>query len=455
LDPAGRLAGGRMSVTLPNRICWFADLEGLMERIEVLEELRDQIGLTTLVPESHISHTSGFRATPAVAAAGPFEDWRVRPGLADHRTGFHVAEPAMAVLPGVVGGVDDSLLLQVIEECRRLGIEVWGHAGVWCYGAEVFPDLAAVDLFGRSMLPASLPWGTMFCPSQPGPRAWLAESLADVAGRYDLDGWFLDHARYPSPGFAPALLACGCGHCETAARELGVDLDDCRRDVLALADALRTTDPAALDGLVAGGPAAVLTWLGRWPGVLAWLDVRSAILADRFAELGAAIAAASPRVVDFGSDVFPPGVALLGGQRYDRWAASATYLTGGFGPRIGWGSVGRVTVESLGPVLATLSPGLSIDAAMRVVDALIGADPIPDGAGDDDAYQVQIRAMAAARGDLPVYPPIAGPPEPDRLARMCRGVIDAGLQGAMIAGLESTTDAQRAVIRRELTDRLA
>jgi hypothetical protein len=183
--------------------------------------------------------------------------------------------------------------------------------------------------------------------------------------------------------------------------------------------------------------------------------VRAAILADRFQELGAAITAASPRAVDYGSDVFPPGVALLGGHQYDRWAASATYLTGGFGTRIGWGSVGRVTAESLGQVLAGLVPGMSVAVAMRLVGSLVGAPSAPDPAGDDEAYLVQLRAMSAARRGLPVYPPIADPTDPIRLARMCRAIVDAGLQGAMIAGLEQTGPEQRAVIRTELTERLA
>ena len=201
----------------PRRIAWFADLETLVERLDLLRELRDQIGLTTLVPESHISHTSGFAASPEIASSSPLRDWRERPGLRDHRDVFGVAEPAMAVLPGIVGGVDDGPLLRVIDECRRLGLEVWGHAGLWSYGAEVFPELAAVDLFGRTLLPDSLPWGTMFCPSKAALNDWIARSLADVAARYDLDGWFVDHARYTSPGHGPTLLACGCADCAAAA----------------------------------------------------------------------------------------------------------------------------------------------------------------------------------------------------------------------------------------------
>ncbi len=51
--------------------------------------------------------------------------------------------------------------------------------------------------------------------------------------------------------------------------------------------------------------------------------------------------------------------------------------------------------------------------------------------------------MAAAARRLPVYPPIAGPPEPEVLARMCDAIVEAGLDGAMLAGLEATTAEQR------------
>jgi hypothetical protein len=436
------------------RLIWFADLEALGEDLSVLEVLRDEAGLTTVAPESHISHTSGFRASDAVAATSPLAAWRDRPELADHRAGFGVAEPAMAVLPGVVGGVDDGPLLAVLDACARLGLEVWGHAGVWCYGAEVFPELAAVDLFGRSLLPESLPWGTPFCPSNPELEAWIAASLVEAAGRYGLDGWFLDHARHPSPGFAPALLACGCDRCGAAAAARGVDLDVCRRDLRGLAAALRSAGPTAIPTLGSLGAAGLCGWLGRFPGVAAWFDVRAAILADRFAALGDAIKAAAGRPVEFGSDVFPPSVALLGGHDLARWARSATYLTGGFGPRIGWGSVGRVASTSLGAALASLVPGLDPEVGRIAVARLLGAPEDPDPSLDERSARGEFARMAAARPDIAVYPPIPGPPPPDALGRLCDAIVEAGLDGAMIAGLETASAAQRTVLRTRLAERL-
>ena len=58
------------------------------------------------------------------------------------------------------------------------------------------------------------------------------------------------------------------------------------------------------------------------------------------------------------------------------------------------------------------------------------------------------------RGDLPVYPPIAGSPDPETLARMCQGIVDAGLDGAMVGGLEATTADQRRAIRDNLSKAL-
>jgi hypothetical protein len=340
----------------------------------------------------------------------------------------------------------------VIDECRRLGLEVWGHAGVWSYGAEVFPEFAAVDLWGRPLVPDSLPWGTMFCPNKRVLNEWTARSLADAAARYDLDGWFLDHARYTSPGHGPTLLACGCHDCATAAGERGVDLEAVRGDVQGLLDDIGKSNADQIATLLGSGPVGSAGWLADRPALRAWFNVRARILADRFGELCQAVRDASPRPVDFGSDVFPPGVALLGGHVYADWAdAGATYLTGGFGPRIGWGSVGRVTATSLGPQLASLVPGMSPEAGVEIVARHVGADPAATSGNDLDAYLVELERMAAARGTLPVYPPVAGPPEPETLGRMCRGIVDAGLDGAMLAGLESITGEGRRAIRENLT----
>ena len=94
----------------PRRLIWFCQTEHVAKQPEQLALLRDEIGLTTIMPESPICHTSGFRASPEVAARGPFEDWRER-GEAWPK----VLEGIYPPVSGVIGGFDDTDLCRVIE----------------------------------------------------------------------------------------------------------------------------------------------------------------------------------------------------------------------------------------------------------------------------------------------------------------------------------------------------
>ena len=60
------------------RFIWFCETEYVAAHPDALKKLRDEIGLTTIMPESYICHTSGFRASEEIVRRGPFEDWRQR-----------------------------------------------------------------------------------------------------------------------------------------------------------------------------------------------------------------------------------------------------------------------------------------------------------------------------------------------------------------------------------------
>ncbi len=67
--------------THPKHLIWFCDAAEVAKRPDDLKKLRDEIGLTTIMPESFVCHTSGFAASEDIAARGPFEDWRSRTDL--------------------------------------------------------------------------------------------------------------------------------------------------------------------------------------------------------------------------------------------------------------------------------------------------------------------------------------------------------------------------------------
>src|SRR5205823_13169419 len=100
----------------PRRVIWFCDTDQVAAHPEWLPVLRDEIGLTTLMAEDFTHHTSGFAAGPDVAARSPLDGWRHRPELmALHLGAERVARGVYPVVPGILGGVDDSPLRRVLD----------------------------------------------------------------------------------------------------------------------------------------------------------------------------------------------------------------------------------------------------------------------------------------------------------------------------------------------------
>lgn len=418
----------------------------------MLVGLRNEIGLTTLVPESHLTHTSGFKIDPLIE--GPLDAWAEQQGLELHRRVFGVQAPARPVLPGILGGWDDTSLLRVIDAARSADLEVWGHAGLWCYGGEIFPDLAAHSIFGSPLPPETRPWGAMFCPSKTELNRWIVASFSDAAARYDLDGWFVDHARYTSPGDGLSLLACGCQDCGEAASEMGFDFDRCRDSMKRLKSDLAAMTPDQLATTCALAPTPATACLDPYPGVVEWFQFRARLLADRFADIANAVRAASRRPVEFGSDVFPPSVAVFGGHAYELWTTTATYLTGGFTPGISWASVAGVTARGVAPWLQAWVRGLDTRLAERVVGQVLGLTSDDVSAERDgptiDALVRELKAIAGAAPDVPTYVPIPAGLDPDGLRRVCCEIVAAHLDGAMMVGLDAFTAEQRAIVGAQL-----
>src|SRR5688572_18017633 len=116
----------------PRRVIWFCDTDLVAQHPEWLAVLRDEIGLTTLMAEDFNHHTSGFAASEEVAARSPLADWRSRGELMElHLGAERAARGVYPVVPGILGGVDDTPLRRVLDAAAQAGIEVWGHIGLW------------------------------------------------------------------------------------------------------------------------------------------------------------------------------------------------------------------------------------------------------------------------------------------------------------------------------------
>lgn len=437
------------------RLIWFCQTESVAAQPDTLARLRDRIGLTTIMPESPVSHTSGFRSSAELAARGPFEDWREREHLWPRgRDGIY---PPVA---GIVGGFDDTPLRRLLDTCARLDIEVWGHLGLWSYGGDVFPELAMRDIYGRALDPRYGRWGTGLCPSRPEVVEWVHDGLRDAIARYGLSSFCVDHARYPAPANLHSLLGCGCAHCVGAASGLGYEAESIHARLHRWLQASGRQEYRRLRALLASRASLgeFLYWLGDDDVVIEWLRCRAALLAARMRECRDVIRqAAGPEAV-FGSDVFAPSIALLGGQQLNQWEQSTDFLTGGssYGGVVGWASGVTHLAGEGAPALCGLVPGLKEREALQLIYRLFGYDDLdlPDSLEglSNQALPVETifsreiqRLVAATSGVVPLYPPVSAQGPLERVESLCRAVADAGCDGAML-GLNPEDEAVLDVI---------
>ena len=259
----------------PRRLIWFCNTESVADHPETLVRLRDEIGLTTIMPESHVCHTSGFAASPEIAARGPFEDWREREDKWPK-----AAQGIYPPVAGTVSGYDDGPLLSLIDSARQAGIEVWGHFGLWSYGGEVYPEFALTDLQGNSLgrEGSQSAWGTGLCPSRRRINEWVVDCLRALVRRYDVDGFCVDHARYPPPANPASLLACGCADCRRESGALGYDFEAMLEGLAELRSGMAAADAVSL--LTTAGEAAnlweFLSGFGGGDAARLWFERRAA-----------------------------------------------------------------------------------------------------------------------------------------------------------------------------------
>ena len=427
-----------------NRLIWFChDTFDTIDPSQVLARLRDEIGLTTIMPENPICHTSGFSISNELAQRGPFEDWRTRQNLWPK-----AAEGIYPPVAGIVSGFDDTPLLRLIESAHNTGIEVWGHLGLWSYGGDVYPEYAMQDIEEHPLDTNYKQWGIGLCPSRTAINEWTRDCLIEAAHRYDLDGFCLDHARYPAPANLHSLSACGCTHCQREAELLGYDFPHLRDGILNLQRRLRQLDRHRLKRILAHQPNLwdFLALCAEGPTVLEWFRMRAGLLAARMREFRLALEQAAGRTQPFGSDIFPPSVALLGGHDYEAWSESTTYLTGGssFGGVVGWATMVTNLASEWAPALCRLIPDLEEKDALELVYRIFGYDAFSlpqtvsglhqDALPLSDIFAHEVAKLkAVAPNSLKLYPPISVSAVPDKVQALCTTVVDHDCDGAMLS----------------------
>lgn len=416
------------------KLGWFSDLDVVAEDLDVLDRLRDEAGLSLLIPESHRYHTSGFRASAELAAASPLRDWAARPEMAGHRQAHSLGDTAYGVLPGILGGADDGNLLRVLERCRALGIEVWGHLGLWSYGGDVFPEFAAVAAVGDVLEPNWRPYGVGFCPNRPELNAWVAAGAREAARSYAIAGMCVDHARYPAPAALASLTTCVCDWCAAEADRMGYDMEQMVASVRRVWSLLRSFTPQNWRALAAPG-ASAWEWLrvteGAGTGWLDFLAFRCRTMADRFGEFRAALHAERGSAFPVGADSFPPSIGYLSGVDYGRWSNASDFLTGGHGPMVAWDGAVNNLARSVSEQLAGSLGGDAAAQAGAAVAAL--SEPGPADADRDTRLVREWQRLAGVKGATPALPALPTRGTPRQVRARCEAIHAAGFEGAVVS----------------------
>ena len=437
------------------RIGWLADLESLGRRPGRLAELQDRLGIDTVWLESGRYHTAGYKLSDEAWQASPFQDWQTRPGLSRHRQVHHLPETAFPVLPGILAGADDTDLLRVSEEAWRLGIKLWGHMGLWSYGGMIYPEFAVRNIFGNEISAEEDRWGSCFCPSKPVLNRWLAACLQDCVKRYPLQGIELDHARFLPPASLPNLLVCACPDCIRQAALLGFDLGGLVQQIQSSIQRLRNARASQIIQVFekADSLLEALDILMNEQAASRWFSLRALLLSMALSQIIDGIHQFSEGILELGIDVFPPSVSMLGGHQYTN-LAGLDFFTGGFGI-IGWERVGISACQKWASFFLQTWPECDESIVLSQLFRVFGYSGIDLPAHLDDCAKlspVQLASLEAKEiawiansrpTGMPVYVPASLPVLGFQgLDIICQAIVENGLDGIIMAGLEDLSEGQ-------------
>jgi hypothetical protein len=191
-----------------------------------------------------------------------------------------------------------------------------------------------------------------------------------------------------------------------------------------------------------------LSFLGADPSVLAWFQFRAKVLALRMQELRSAVQETAGKDKVFGSDVFPPSIALLGGHLYDEWELGSDFLTGGSssGGVVGWATTVTNLATEWAPALCGIVNTLDESDALRLIYQLFGYDDFDlplsvEGIQNEDLPIAEmynrevVRLKAQTTGNCPLYPPISASGSPGLVRRLCESVTSNQCDGMLFSGM--------------------
>ena len=364
------------------------------------------------------------------------------------------------------GSDDDEPMRQAISMAHDKGLAILVCSSGWHGGGDRYAEMCMKDMHGRPISEAPdlryarEQYSMAYCPGNERLNDWLCAVFADVARRYEVDGFDLTHCRYTAPAFLHNLFGCGCPRCAALAGKMGYDFERMRRSALAFWERIQRLDArdvrqAADRGL---GLLDLSEWLGIGAGLADWFAFRAGVITANLQRFKAAACAAAGREIVFGSDTFPPSFALLVGHRYRDFTEWADFTS----PLLAHVEYFVLsTFATYADLLCQWIAGLAEEEALRFVYRLFGYDRIPEmptsleGFGIEtpdcevncealgDIVELELwRARLYNSGVVPSYPVIKGGTWPaETVHRLVKAAEEIGHEGIVFQGTEALVDS--------------
>jgi hypothetical protein len=317
---------------------------------ENMIRIRDQLGMTAVIPDEYTIHFSGFKLPPELTETGPLAGWRQRHGeLARHQAAYGLGSNAWPVFPGVAGQADDTLIKKLIEEADALGMEVWGHIGLWGYTGDMVPEIGFRQVTDEPLPDPALHWGIPLCPNNDALIQWTGECLAYAASHYAIKEMDTDHGHFPPAASLEGIFGCTCHFCAEKAAQWGYSFAAMEGALRKLKSALMNITKATFGEACrkADDFMDFLVILAQDEALRDWFSFRFKSVSRHMALLTRAVHQAVGDACPVDSHYMPPSIAAFSGQRMAEWEQSIDRFTPGWGPVVGWDQTPALSIAAI------------------------------------------------------------------------------------------------------------
>jgi hypothetical protein len=359
------------------RKAWFGDIN--IFDPEYLKRLKEIAGITGIIPDNYRIHLPGYHVSEEILDKSPFpRGWTEWPASKRDVIAGGDVDIEYPVFAGIAVQTDDAPVLRLLDDCNKLGLEVWGHIGLWGYSGNIFPEWGFVDVFNKTINEKLSPWQIPLCPSEERVRAFEAESITDVIKRYDFPAVNLDHGHFPPLVNIHGLMGCGCERCREKAALYGFNFEEMKDALEHFVKSFKLLTFKRLKSIYDNASSFVdcLSLMGVQQSLYDWFRFRTSLVSEHISDVTNRIFTKLNKKIPVDSHMMPPSIAHLCGQNIKKWAKSVEYVSAGWGSVVGWDAAQIYSFAALAEKIVEAVPETSESFALDFIYRIFGYEKL-------------------------------------------------------------------------------